>query len=75
MNGKRRILIVDDEVQIRNLVAQHGDIQFVWCCCRYVLMKGQIRGRAGFNATEDLLNNRYIFRDRVTNTIIGVKGK
>ena len=61
--------------QIRAAVDQFGGIDFHWCCCRYVLMKGEIRGTAGFNATEDLLNDRYIFRDRVTNTIIGVHAK
>ncbi|AFL74229.1 putative adhesin [Thiocystis violascens] len=70
VNLSQLFILLDDVV--RTAIVQHGGIDFVWCCCRYVLMKGEIRGRDGFNATEDLIADRYIFRDRVANMILGI---
>ena len=49
---------------------KYGGVDFVWNCCRYVNLPGKITGVHGFNASEDLLDDTYIFRDRTTNTII-----
>lgn len=43
-------------------------VAFHWTCCRYVDSPNlRVRGRSGFNAGEDLIDDIYIFRDRMNN--------
>lgn len=44
-------------------IAKLGGIDVVWTCCRFVDNKGEKTGVEGFNATEDLVNDVFIFRD------------
>lgn len=55
---------------IREAKVKFGKVRFIWSCCRYVEMKGQVKGKEGFNATHDLVGKdlgdvpHFHFRDR-----------
>ena len=61
--ARRAITVADFLKRHGHKAHGFGGMNLVWTCCRYIPMAGAKSGAAGFNASEDIVGDQYLWRD------------